>query len=88
MKTDPKAIQRARARFLRELFEPWSLRRLEARTGIGRSTLQSRLNGETAITMADIEILAPVARMTPEQLFTELREVEYTPRDLNPEPTD
>ena len=65
-------LQAARAAHLRDLFEPWSLRRLEARTGIGRGTLQTRLNGTTAITMADIEILAPVIRMTPTELFAEL----------------
>ena len=45
---DPRAIQRARAKHLRDLFEPWTYRKLEARTGIGRSTLQSRMTGETA----------------------------------------
>lgn len=65
-------VQAARAAHLRELFEPWSLRRLEARTGIGRGTLQTRFNGTTAVTMADIEILAPVVRMTPVELFSEL----------------
>jgi transcriptional regulator with XRE-family HTH domain len=64
--------QLARAAHLRELFEPWSLRRLEARTGIGRGTLQGRFNGTRALTMSDIEVLAPVIRMKPEELFAEL----------------
>lgn len=71
-------LQVARAAHLRELLEPWSLRRLEARTGIGRGTLQGRLNGTTALTMADIELLAPVIRMTPQELFAELLAVEPT----------
>jgi hypothetical protein len=70
--TTADAIQRARAAHLRDLFEPWSLRRLEARTGIGRGVLETRLKGATALTMADIEILAPVIRMTPQELFSEL----------------
>jgi hypothetical protein len=76
--TDPKALQRARAAHLRDLLEPWSVRRLEARTGIGRGTLQTRLAGQTELAMSDIELLAPVIRMTPEELFAELRSVDVT----------
>ena len=83
---DGKAIQRARARHLRELFEPWTYRKLEARTGLGRSTLQSRMTGETALTMADIEVLAPVIRMSPEGLFAELLKIKLLEVDSNPQP--
>lgn len=75
--TTAEDLQLARASHLRELFEPWSLRKLETRTGIGRGTLQGRFNGTTALTLSDIEVLAPVIRMTPEQLFLEL--VNVTP---------
>lgn len=85
---DRKALQRARARHMRDLFEPWSYRKLEAKTGLGRTVLQSRFTGETALSMPDIEVLAPIVRMTPAELFDELLKVECTPRDLNPEPTD
>ncbi len=70
--TTADAIQHARAAHLRDLFEPWSLRKLETRTGIGRGVLETRFKGTTALTMADIEILAPVIRMAPEELFAEL----------------
>ena len=83
---DGKAIQRARARHLRELFEPWTYRKLEARTGLGRSTLQSRMTGETALTMADIEVLAPVIRMSPEGLFAELLKIKLPEVDSNHQP--
>lgn len=79
--------QHARAAYLRELFEPWSLRRLEARTGIGRGTLQTRFNGSTALTVDDIEILAPVVRMTPEELFSELMKVSPEPAAAGGRPT-
>lgn len=65
-------MQYARAARLRYLFEPWSLRKLEARTGIGRGTLQGRFNGATPLSMSDIEVLAPVIRMTPVELFSDL----------------
>lgn len=73
--TDPKRVQYARAAHLRELIEPWSLRKLEARTGISRSVWATRLNGETALSISDIEVLAPVIRMTPSELFSELLRV-------------
>lgn len=86
--TDPKTLQRARAAHLRDLLEPWSLRRLEARTGIGRGKLETRLNGGTELAMSDIEVLAPVIRMTPEELFAELRavEVNQAQEGRNPRP--
>ena len=68
----PTDTQHARAAHLRYLLEPWSLRKLEARTGLGRNYLAGRLNGDTAISIADVEVLAPVIRMTPEELFLEL----------------
>lgn len=83
---DAKSIQRARARHLRELFEPWTYRKLEARTGLGRSTLQSRMTGETPMTMPDFEVLAPVIRMTPEALFAELLKIKLPEVDSNHQP--
>ena len=83
---DAKAIQRARARHLRDLFEPWTYRKLETRTGIGRSTLQSRMSGETAVTLSDIEVLAPVIRMKPEDLAAELLAVKLPEVDSNHQP--
>lgn len=83
---DAKLIQRARAKHLRDLFEPWTYRKLEVRTGIGRSTLQSRMTGETPLTMSDIEVLAPVVRMTPEELFAELMKVKLPEVDSNHQP--
>ena len=83
---DPRAIQRARAKHLRDLFEPWTYRKLEARTGIGRSTLQSRMTGETALTLSDFEVLAPIIRMTPEELFAELRAIQLPELDSNQQP--
>ena len=71
-KIDADDVQHARAAHMRYLFEPWSLRKLEARTGIGRSKLHSKFNGTTEFSIGDIEILAPVIRMTPAQLATEL----------------
>lgn len=70
------AVQAARAARLRELIEPWSLRKLEVRTGIGRTALDQRLKGKTPLTMPDIEVLAPVIRMTPQELFAELLAVD------------
>ena len=83
---DAKLIQRARAKHLRDLFEPWTYRKLEVRTGIGRSTLQSRMTGETPLTMNDIEVLAPVVRMTPEELFMELMKVKLPEVDSSHQP--
>lgn len=81
-----KEIQRARAKYLRDLFEPWTYRKLEARTGIGRMALQARLTGETALTVPDLEVLAPVIRMTPEELFAELLAVKLPEVDSNHQP--
>lgn len=68
-------VQHARADRMRDLLEPWSLRKLEARTGLGRNYLQSRLNGTTALSISDVEVLAPVIRMTPGDLFAELMSI-------------
>ncbi len=73
-----EALQQARAAHLRYLFEPWTLRKLEARTGIGRGKLETRFNGKTELTFSDIEVLAPVIRMKPEELFAELLAVRPT----------
>lgn len=70
------ALQVARAARLRELIEPWSLRKLEVRTGIGRTALDQRLKGKTPLNMSDIEVLAPVIRMTPAELFADLLAVD------------
>lgn len=83
---DPKALRQARAAHLRDLLEPWSLRRLEARTGIGRGTLETRLSGRTELAFSDIELLAPVIRMTPAELFDEILKVELPGVDSNHEP--
>lgn len=83
---DAKTIQRARAKHLRDLFEPWTYRKLETRTGIGRSTLQSRMSGDTAVTLSDIEVLAPVIRMKPEELAAELLAVKLPEVDSNHQP--
>jgi len=86
-KPDPyKALQYARAAHLRELFEPWTYRKLEMRTRIGRSTLQSRMTGDTALTIQEIETLAPVIRMKAEELFSELMGVKLPDLDSNQEP--
>jgi|GEM_PF-7093484 len=84
--SDADGIQRARARHLRELFVPWTYRKLAARTGLGRSTLQSRLTGETSLTLPDIEVLAPVIRMTADELFSELVRVKLPDHDSSVEP--
>lgn len=68
----PEELQRARARHLRELLEPWSLRKLAVRTGLSKGVVDSRLSGETPLTMSDVEVFAPVLRMKPEDLFSEL----------------
>ena len=60
------------ARHLRDIFEPWSLRRIEARTGLGRGYLAARFNSTAALMLPDFEVLAPLVRMTPVELFTEL----------------
>ena len=51
---------------------PWSLRKLESRTGLGRNYLSTRLSGTVALSISDVEVLAPVIRMTPAELFAEL----------------
>ena len=65
-------LQLARAGRLRDLIEPWSLRKLESRTGLGRNYLSTRLSGTVALSISDVEVLAPVIRMTPAELFAEL----------------
>lgn len=65
-------LQLARAERLRDLIEPWSLRKLESRTGLGRNYLSTRLSGTVALSISDVEVLAPVIRMTPAELFAEL----------------
>lgn len=83
---DPTAIQRARANHLRDLLDPWSLRKIQARTGIGRNAMKARFDGSTPLGMGDIELLAPLVRMTPTELFTELLKVELPHLDSNQEP--
>lgn len=73
--------QHARAAHLRDLLEPWSLRKLEARTGLGRNYLAGRLNGDQALSISDIEVLAPVIRMSPAELFAELMHIDGAPDD-------
>lgn len=75
----PEDTQHERAAHLRDLLEPWSLRKLEARTGLGRTYLAGRLNGDQALSISDIEVLAPVIRMTPDELFAELLSVKGSP---------
>lgn len=70
--TDPQALRLARAQVIRDLFEPWTYRKLEARTGISRTAIAARWTGQTELSIADVEVLAPVIRMTPAELFAEL----------------
>lgn len=63
---------------MRDLFEPWSYRRLEGRTGLGRSSLQTKFGGSVPFTLGDIEILAPIVRMTAVELATELYSIHET----------
>ena len=71
----PIEVQHARAARLRELFEPWSHRKLATRVGLTRSIIASRMAGDTPLTMPDIEVLAPVIRMSPAELFIELEAI-------------
>jgi hypothetical protein len=71
---------------LRNLLDPWSLRKIQARTGIGRNAMKARFDGSTPLGMGDIELLAPLVRMTPEELFAELRKVGLPHLDSNQEP--
>lgn len=73
---DPIEVQRARAAHLRSLFEPWSIRKLATRTGLSKSVVASRLSGETPLNQPEFEVLAPVIRMTPMELFEELLSVD------------
>lgn len=73
--TQAEEIQAARAAHLRELFEPWSLRKLATRTGLSKGVLEYRFSGKAELSISDIEVLAPVIRMTPEELFIELLNV-------------
>ena len=67
---------RARCLYLKDLLEPWSIRRLAARTGLSKSAVESLYAGTRDLSMADIELVAPVLRMAPVDLFTELLAVE------------
>lgn len=64
-------IQVARAHFLNDTLkgERWSLRLLQDRTGIAKSTLASKLNGSSPILAADIELFADVLRRDPVDLY-------------------
>lgn len=82
-------IQYARATWLRDqlLAERWSLRKLEAATGIKKGAIARRFAGHTELSVSDIEVFAPLLRMNPEQLFARLRAVEVLPGvDSNHEP--
>ncbi|WP_157509481.1 helix-turn-helix domain-containing protein [Glaciibacter superstes] len=63
--------QSVRAKYLDDCLkaERWSYRLLETRTGIAKSTVASRLKGETALTFGDIEVFAQVLNRDPVELF-------------------
>lgn len=65
------ATQAARAQFLADELksERWSLRLLQDRTGIPKSTLASKLNGSSPILAADIEVFATVLKRDAVDLF-------------------
>lgn len=80
-------IQSARAAYIKNHLdaERWSLRLLEGRTGVPKSTLSSRLSGATPLTFGDIELFAEVLNRDPVEFFRELREL--PDQDSNLEPT-
>lgn len=83
----PEDIQRARGEWLKKALidnERWSLRKLETATGLGKGKLALRFNGQSAISVSDVEVFAPLLRMTPEELFKNLRELPAM--DSNHEP--
>lgn len=67
---------------LRELLKAqrWSVNAAAIETGISRSTLYERVKGVSTLQFHEIELLAPLARMTPVELFSELLAVAETPR--------
>lgn len=79
LKPREEGPQQWRAAHMRDLFEPWSLRKLQAKTGLGRTMLQQRFNGVTAFSLEDLELLAPLIRMTPAELATELLGIPNNP---------
>jgi transcriptional regulator with XRE-family HTH domain len=52
--------------------ERWTYRKLEARTGISKSAIASRLKGETELMFGEVEIFADVLRRNPVELFAAL----------------
>lgn len=78
LKTSFDPTQEARAAFMRDLFEPWSYRKMETRTGIGRSSLQSKFAGHVGFSLSDIEALAPLVRMSAAELAIELFSIPET----------
>ena len=70
---DIDATQAARAQFLADELksERWSLRLLQDRTGIPKSTLASKLNGSSPILAADIEVFAAVLKRDAVSLFSD-----------------
>lgn len=72
-----EAAQQARAKYLDDALreERWTYRKLEARTGISKSVIASRLTGTTPLLMSEVEIFADVLRRNPVELFATLHAI-------------
>lgn len=73
-----------RAARLDDLFtdERWSSREIAAKTGLVHTYVQRRRNGASAISLEDLDVFAPLVRMSPVELHVYLNDTK--PRKLVP----
>lgn len=65
--------------------ERWTNRKAAAALGLTHTYVGRRRNGENDLTFADVEMFASLLRLTPEQLFAELRSAALSPSPVNDE---
>lgn len=77
-------VRFARCMHMKEMLFPWSIRKLATRTGLTKAAVESIYAGMRDISMSDVEVIAPVLRMSPGELFDELLQVKIDPNSPAP----
>ena len=83
----PINLRERRARALDRMLEAerWTNRKAASALGLTHTYVGRRRNGELDLTFADVEMFAGLLRLTPEQLFAELRAAAFDPAPVNAE---
>ena len=67
--------------------ERWTRRKVAMAIGATPTYINARMNGQVDLSFSDIEVIAPLLRMTGAELFVALQDVEVSPAPQNdPDP--